>query len=62
MKDEKTNSIKLKSCPFCGGKNIDVFKYTPYGIEKHRAVCLGCGCTITRNTEEEVTEIWNTRK
>ena len=60
------NNIKLKPCPFCGGKNIDVFKYTPYNgqysPEKHRAVCLGCGCTITRNTVEEVTEIWNTRK
>ena len=56
-KDE-TGGIKLRPCPFCGGKaDVDIYKSGDY-----HAQCLQCG-TLTKDfpNTEEAAAAWNMR-
>lgn len=52
------NDIKLKPCPFCGGRNLYYAEGRFYAVE-----CVDCGGKVvgTYRTEEEAAEAWNTR-
>lgn len=61
---------KLKSCPFCGNKNIEKNIATQYDAESglqpvrtfFSAVCSRCGCRTASFQEwENVANAWNRR-
>ena len=61
--------VELKRCPLCDSPNITIDDYDPYGIGatisdrwRRRILCLDCGVSIHRKTDEEAAEAWNTRK
>ncbi len=57
---------ELKTCPFCGGTNVEVVTYTERPGSAYRPwIAVECGdCDIsgeTHKSEEEAAEAWNTR-
>lgn len=61
------NEIKLKPCPFCGGK-ARLLSEMRFGKQKKVwfVACGGLGCgvmpeTIDADTPQEAAEIWNRR-
>lgn len=61
------NQIKLKPCPFCGGK-ARLLSEMRFDKQKKAwfAACGGLGCgvmpeTIDADTPQEAAEIWNRR-
>ena len=57
---------KLKPCPFCGCKSISMFEHRDYD-GAFFVMCDSCGATLGAAldnmalTEEEITDLWNTR-
>ena len=54
------SEIKLKPCPFCGGKaSIHKWKYA----DDYDVTCESCGVMVDKNymSEAEAAEAWNTR-
>ncbi len=59
---ERRKIIKLKPCPFCGGK-ADIGRHPEKNSYQVR--CMFCGAIIGENNgfdKFEATELWNTRK
>lgn len=56
------SEIKLKSCPFCGGDNVDFWE-TDSKEHPYQIICFSC-CNGTDKcrTEEIAITRWNTRK
>ena len=58
---------KLKSCPFCGGKEIDISRVyinplTPHSPPDEVFVgCISCGIGYTEESVSEAAKAWNTR-
>lgn len=53
---------KLKSCPFCGGEEIDCHNYCRGG-DVWFVQCANCYATFPHfDSKEEAIEAWNTRK
>ena len=51
------SEIKLKPCPFCGGKAEIIKTYSTIWVK-----CLDCHASTTcRPTEAEAAKIWNRR-
>lgn len=49
---------ELKPCPFCGSKDIEIFKY----IINYFAQCNNCGMTSGKSTtKKSLILYWNTR-
>lgn len=58
----KQQPLKLKRCPFCGGKAAwsDGEQKTKYGNEQ--VYCTNCWCiTAPEGSKEEAAANWNTR-
>ena len=62
---ENVEKIKLKPCPFCGGKDIEIGRTILPGekIEKYNVGCPDCGVWYDWIflSEEEAIEVWNER-
>lgn len=56
--------IKLKRCPFCGGKaRVETQNMTPeFGYKKYRVFCLDCDLWIESKVLKTAVNKWNTRK
>lgn len=59
------SEIKLKPCPFCGGK-ASLLSEMCFGKQAWFVACGGIGCgvmpeTIDADTPQEAAEIWNRR-
>lgn len=57
---------ELKPCPFCGGKNIEVYYFDPWdgyqgNCGSYIANCTRCGVKMQRRTALKVAEAWNRR-
>ena len=56
---------KLKPCPFCGCKNIDVRRVllepARLGIHTYKVCCFACAAQIYREKQDEAIETWNRR-
>ena len=58
--------IELKPCPFCGCTSISMIEHRDYD-GAFFVMCDSCGATLGTAldnmalTEEEITELWNTR-
>jgi len=50
-------SVKLKACPFCGGKDIEIRQRKMTLLE-----CKGCGALFIRFLPEQAISAWNKRK
>lgn len=63
LKRETVNvKVKLKRCPFCGGKAIIQHEAGEDGNVLIRAECQDCGCrTKGCETYDEAAESWNKR-
>ena len=62
----RMSEIKLKPCPFCGGKAETV--YAPNDINRWGVQCKSCGCTVeveewkgVEDTKENAIKAWNRR-
>ena len=60
-----SKKIKLKPCPFCGGK-AELMSYTLFGRQVWFVTCGGMGCdvvpeTADRYTPQKAAEVWNKR-
>jgi len=60
----RLNLEDVKSCPFCGGKDIDIYELsdtcgrnTDYKVE-----CFNEKCEPYHKTEKEAIAFWNTRR
>ena len=61
--------MELKRCPLCDCANITIDDYELYPASSlirdrwhRRVLCLDCGVSIHRKTDEEAAEAWNLRK
>lgn len=53
--------IKLKRCPYCLSKKVEITVWEPGDREKH-VVCRKCGAaSADYNTEEQAAAAWNAR-
>lgn len=57
---------ELKSCPFCGGSRIKVYrsqnkKLRYLGIEQYKVSCVKCAAQLCRAKKEEAIKAWNMR-
>jgi len=57
---------KLKPCPFCGEKNIDLWPLEDRGRKFKAPVCNNCGGTICENyvagpSTKKLIKLWNRR-
>lgn len=58
--------IKLKPCPFCGGK-AEIYGDKGLSLEtgevcwRYYIVCTGCTALVSGETEAETAEYWNRR-
>ena len=61
-KEIAMEEIKLKPCPFCGGKG-EIFRGTTYGFHYlYEPRCITCECALgVYETEEQAIEAWNRR-
>ena len=62
-KEITMDEIKLKPCPFCGGKGVEILedgnKYLYY---RYMAQCQKCGANAKLSrTKEEARKAWNRR-
>lgn len=60
----KCKENEIKSCPFCGGKEIVVDKYKTEVGERYRIFCTGCMAMIDPGWAQQpgvVKEMWNKR-
>lgn len=55
------DKIKLKPCPFCGGKAQVIQSYRHYKEGKCAIRCVVCGNGTLLMTEEAATKAWNKR-
>lgn len=58
------NYLKLRSCPFCGGKAVNCMKQYDGRIYRYRIQCdnAGCACrTPWLCYQEDAVEVWNKR-
>lgn len=57
------NEIKLKPCPFCGGKaHIQkLIAQQPYFVECDNEFCIAGNSNASFKTEEEAAKAWNRR-
>lgn len=62
---KKCKEDEVKSCPFCGGKEIVIDKYKHNSGERYRIFCTGCMAMIDpgyAQQEYTVIKMWNKRK
>lgn len=57
---------ELRSCPFCGSNEIDLFEYDPYDGYQGNCTswviqCKGCHVRIARTDKKQVQKAWNER-
>lgn len=62
--------MKFEHCPFCGGDDIELERFVtkvnrdtpnPKEFIYWEAGCYDCGARVSRPTQEEAIEAWNTR-
>ena len=57
------DEIKLKPCPFCGGKGVEILEdENKYLYYRYMAQCQKCGANAKLGrTKEEARKAWNRR-
>jgi Lar family restriction alleviation protein len=54
--------MKLKSCPFCGSKNINIVIGAIARALTYQSICLNCGISgLKYETQLKAIKKWNTR-
>lgn len=59
------SEVKLKSCPFCGGKaEVEYQDDERWNPVSYIGVCQKCGCRVERwsKDKEGAAKVWNERK